>query len=100
MATYIVSHVALSSTTESLDSKNFAFFHLRLVRAFHNWYALATVDNVLVNVVTIQVPDTFDGVHCSVKLDLVAFHGLLDSSTNVTNTDINSGFLQIVRKII
>ena len=92
-ATYIVSHVALASTSESLDSKYLALFHLCLIRTLHNGHTLATVDNVLVDVVAVQVSDTLNGVHCSIQLHFIAFHGLLDGSTNVADADINSGFL-------
>lgn len=93
MNTYIVPHVALSGTAESFHSKNLIFLHLCLVTALHDGHTLAAMDNMLVNVVTVQVPDTFHRVCRPVNITLVAFHDLLDSCTDITDADINSCFL-------
>ena len=88
--THIVSHVALAGTTEGLDGEHFAFLHLGLVGALDDGDTLAAVDDMLVNVVTVEVPDTLDGVHGSVEFDLVALHRLLDGGADVTHADVNA----------
>lgn len=93
MWTYVFTHVTLAGTAESLNGKDLAFLHLSLVAALNNGHALSAVDNVLVNVVTVEVANTLDGVHGAVQLDLVALHGLLDSSTDVAHADVNTSFL-------
>lgn len=91
--TYILSHVALSGTAEGLNGKHFTLLHLGLIATLDNRNALATMDNVLVNVVTVEVPDTLDGIHSPVDFNFVTLHGFLDSGTNVAHADVNTRFL-------
>lgn len=91
--TYILSHVTLAGTTEGLNGKHFTLLHLGLVATLDNRNTLATVDDVLVNVVTVEVPDTLDGIHGPVDFNFVTLHGFLDGGTNVAHADVDTRFL-------
>lgn len=93
MVTYIFPNIALAGTAECLDGKDLALLHFRLVVALDNGHAFAAVNDVLVNVVTVQVSDTLHRVHGTIELDLVAFHGFLDGGSDITHADVNTSFL-------
>lgn len=91
--TNIISHITLSGTSESLNGKDFAFLHLGLISSLDNGHALATMDDVLIDVMPVQVTDCLNGVCGSIDLDFIALHGFLDSCSNVAHADIDTGFL-------
>lgn len=91
--THIVSHVALSGATEGLDGKHFSLLHLGLVATLDDRHALAAVDDILVDVVSVEVSDRLHWIRGAVDFDLVAFHRLLDGSADVTHTDVDTSFL-------
>jgi hypothetical protein len=55
---YIVPYITFSCAPKSLNGKDLAFFHLRLIIAFDNGYALSTVDAVLDDVVSIKISNS------------------------------------------
>lgn len=91
--TDIVVHVTLSGTAEGFDCKNLSLFHLRLVTTLDDGHTLSTMDDMLVDVVSIQIPDTFHRIGSTADLDFVALHRFLDGSSDVTHTDVDTGFL-------
>lgn len=87
--------VALSSTSEGLNGEDFTLLHLSLVSTLDNGHTLSTVDDVLVNVVSVQVTNTLDRVHSSIEFDLVTLHSLLNSGTDITHANVNTGLLYL-----
>lgn len=51
------------------------------------------MDPVLVDVVAAEISDRFHRVRFPSDLYFVAFHGFLDSSTNIADADIGTGSL-------
>ncbi|WVY99853.1 hypothetical protein V8G54_025923 [Vigna mungo] len=51
------------------------------------------MDLVATNAMSIQIPYTLYLIHLSVNLNLIRFHDLLYSGTNVTKAHIDSSFL-------
>lgn len=94
IVTYVFPNVALAGAAECLDGKDLALFHLCLVVTLDNGYTLAAVDEMLVNVVTVQVPDTLHRVHRTIELNLVTLHSFLDGGTDIAHANVNTSFLQ------
>jgi len=91
--TYVVSHVALSGATEGFDGEHLSLLHLGLIATLDDGHALPAMDDVLVDVVPVEIPDALHWIRGAVDLNLVAFHRFLDGSADVTHTDIDSSFL-------
>lgn len=96
---HIVPDISLSSTSESLNGEGFAFFHLCLVSTLDNRYAFGSMNLVMLDAVAVEITYAFDRVSLPVKLNFVAFHGLLDSCTNIAHSDVNTGFLLLCQDI-
>ena len=90
---YIIAHVAFSSAAKCLNRKYFVLLHLRLVIASDNGNALAAVDAMLVNVVAVQVANTFDWKRMTIYFNFVALHCFLDYRADVSNAYVDSSFL-------
>lgn len=93
---YVVTHVALSRAPEGFNRKDLIFFHLCLVVTLHDRYTFAAMDTMLDDIVAIEVANTFNRQRMAVELYFVAFHGFLDSSTDVAHPHIDASFLNSV----
>jgi len=90
----LVDDVASTGGAKGLDGVVFAFLHLDLkVRHVDDGYRLASVDRVAFNAVTVEVLNALDPVRLAIGLEFVRFHDLLDRGTNLTETGIDTGFL-------
>ncbi len=77
---------------ESFDCIKFTLFHQSIFPPFHNGHRLAGVDVVAVDGVAVEVGDALYLVCLAVDLDLVTFHGLLNSGTDFTEACVNTRF--------
>lgn len=75
---------------KSLNGKYFAFFHFGLDRVFGERYGLLAVNMVVFYIMPTKTAYSFHGKYFSTYLDFVAFHSLLDCSTDITDTNIHS----------
>lgn len=91
--THIISDEAFAGTAKGLDGKGLAFLHLRLISSFHDRHALATVDTVGVDVVSVQVSDALHRERRPPDLHLVALHHLLNGGANVAHAHVDPRFL-------
>lgn len=93
MATYIVMYVTSSCASKGLDRKDFAFFHLRLIRVLDERNRFTAMNAVLLDIVPCKITDGFDGERPAPNVYLVAFHGFLDRSTDVAYADVDTSSL-------
>lgn len=91
--TYTVKYNSSTRRPKGFDSENLPFFHLRLILRLHEWNGLPGVDVIRLDVVAGDVSHRLHGERFAVDLYLVALHHLLDCSTDVADTDVNSGIL-------
>lgn len=94
ISTYPVPEVATAGCSKSFNSKYLALFHLRVVRIFDEWHRLSSVNAVLINIVSAEVTDCLDRDGSAIDVHFVAFHGFLDSSTDVTDANVDAGVLE------
>lgn len=91
--TYFFPSVAAASGPKGLNRKDFAFFHLGLIRVLNKRNCLLAVDMVVLDVMAAEVAHWFDGVRFAADLDFVALHRLLNGGTDVTDANIDAGGL-------
>lgn len=87
--TYIFRQNAASGGPKCLDGEDFPFFHLGLVLIPDERYRLSTVNAIMLDIVRTYTPNCLDRVGFPPDIDLVAFHGFLDCSTDIADADVN-----------
>ena len=87
--TNIINDITASGRAKCLDGKHLALFHLGLVTRLHKRDGLATVNEVLLDVVTRKVADGLDAVRLAADLDLVALHNLLNGCAHIADADVD-----------
>lgn len=91
---YAIYRPATAGRPKSLDGKDLAVLHLTLVGVLDKRDGLPSVDPVLLDVVSGNVPYRLDRERLAVDLHLVAFHGLLDGRAYIADADIDPGVLE------
>lgn len=77
------------------STKSFAtYLHPRGISSFDDGYRLACVDSILAYGVSIQVTYCFHLVCLPVQLNFIRLHDFLYPFTDITQSDINPGFLE------
>ena len=91
--TYAIEEIATTCGAECFNGKNFTLFHFGLVFGLDKGDRLAPVDLPLLDVVAADIPHGFHGHSSTIDVDFVAFHRLLNGSTDIADTNIDTGIL-------
>mmetsp|Transcript_36851 Transcript_36851/g.83100 ORF Transcript_36851/g.83100 Transcript_36851/m.83100 type:complete len:333 (+) Transcript_36851:849-1847(+) len=89
----VLMHDSLAGRAERLDRVELALLHLGRVASLDNGHALARMDLVRVDRVTVEVPDRLHGVDLSVDLNLVGLHDFLDSLADIAQSHVDACLL-------
>jgi len=91
--TYPIDYIPTPCGPKGFESKYLSLLHLGLVLILDKRDGLSAMDLIPLDVVPADVPHRFHREGFAANLNLVAFHRLLDGSTDVADPDINSGIL-------
>lgn len=82
-AVSILSHMAFTSWTESLDRILLAFLHFDIRIILDTGHSFTCVDFVGVDWVAIEVLHDFNRINFALYLYLIGLHGLLNQATDI-----------------
>ena len=91
--THIVPNVTLARATKGLNGEYLALFHLSLIASFDDRYALPAMDAVLLDAMSIEVPNAFHWERSPPDLDLIALHHFLDRAADVAHANVDARLL-------
>jgi len=88
-----------SDNTFSCWAKSFncillSFLHLDVWVCFYTWNCFASMNLVRIDWMPIQILHNFNWINLSFDLNLIRFHSLLNKSSNISKSDINTCFLE------
>ena len=92
--THIIVHVAASCRSEGFNSEYLSLFHFGLVGVLYKGDRLSTMNTVLLDIMTGEIPYGLDWEILTADLNLVALHGFLDGSADITYPHVNSSGLE------
>jgi len=91
--------MAAAGCTKGFHGKDLTLFHLGVVGIFGEWYGLASVDSILVDVMSTDATDRLDRECPAIDIHFITFHHFLNGSADITNTNIDPGVLEQVSRV-
>lgn len=93
MASHIVAQIPCAGSPEGFNGIDLSFFHLVWAVVSDKGNLFAAVDVVPQDIMAGDIADSLYGQCLSGNLDFIAFHHLLDCSTDVAHPRVNPSML-------